>query len=312
MPVIRINADGATPALHGAPHPLGPTLERALANPGPIVVMVHGYKFRPYDPVHCPHTHIFSLGDTNTCPKALSWPRHLGFGRGNRNEGLAIAFGWQARGSLWQARDSAERAAIALADLVARLRRIAPQRPINIIAHSLGAHLSLTAIRRMQAGDLGRVILLNGAAYRGLATTALESAAGQACELFNVVSHENALYDSLFECVLRPDTRHDRALGRGFSAPNALTLRLDAPATLARLAALGFPVAARAHWHCHWSTYLRPGVFPLYQGLLRTPERTPLRHLEHLLSTPAPTPPSQESERGWKFPTLSLAMKQAS
>ncbi|MDO6796822.1 hypothetical protein [Shimia thalassica] len=101
MPVIRINAEGDIPVLHGGHRSLAPTLTHALKQNGPVVVMVHGYSFLPYDRIHCPHRHIFSGADHLANPKALSWPKNLGFGTGLPDEGLAIAFGWHARGTLW-------------------------------------------------------------------------------------------------------------------------------------------------------------------------------------------------------------------
>ncbi|MDV4143357.1 alpha/beta hydrolase [Shimia sp. FJ5] len=288
MPLIRINADGQRPVLHGAPHPVAPVLFRALAAPGPIVIMVHGFKFLPGDPRHCPHTHIFSTGESHDCPKALSWPRQLGFGRNASDEGLAIAFGWSARSGLRAARQEAETAARALAELVAMLSEIAPDRPVNLIAHSLGAHLVLSAMQRVARGVLGRVILLNGATYQSHAEAALAASGGQGAELLNIVSRENAPYDFLFEKVLPSEQSGDRALGRGLRARNALTVRLDDPRTLETLADMGHVIAPRRHRHCHWSTYLRPGVFPFYNALIRTPARLPLQHLQDRLATPQP------------------------
>lgn len=290
MPLIRINADGQRPVLHGAPHPVAPILDRALAAPGPIVIMVHGFKFLPGDPRHCPHTHIFSTGKSHDCPKALSWPRQLGFGRNASGEWLAIAFGWSARGRLRSARQEAENAAIALAELVAMLSRLAPGRPVNLIAHSLGAHLVLSTMCQVARDVLGRVILLNGATYQSHAKTALAAPGGQGAELLNIVSGENAPYDFLFEKVLPSERRGDRALGRGLSARNALTLRLDDPHTLETLADMGHVIAPPRHRHCHWSTYLRPGAFPFYNGLIRTPARLPLQHLQNRLAAPTPKP----------------------
>ena len=294
MPLIRINAEGQRPVLHGAPHPLVPVLERALGAPGPVVVMVHGYRFLPGDPRHCPHTHIFSCGTDHDCPRAISWPRQLGFGRGAPGEGLAIAFGWSARGRLREARDTAGTAALALTSLVDGLTRLAPHRPVNLIAHSLGAHLVLKAMQQMPRGGLGRVILLNGATYRSLAETALASPGGQGVELFNVISRENAPYDFLFEKTLPPSFRGDRALGHGLTARNALTLRLDDAQMLDTLAEMGHAIARRRHRHCHWSTYLRPGALSFYNALIRQPERLPLAHLQTRLRPPMQAQPTRK------------------
>ncbi|SFL61051.1 alpha/beta fold hydrolase [Shimia aestuarii] len=274
MALIRINADGRTPRLHGAGQGLEPTLRRVLATPGPIAIMIHGFRFQPADPAHCPHHHILSLKDT-AHRKALSWPRHLGFD----SQGVGIAFGWTARGSLKQALKAALRASRALAALIATLHRLAPHRPVHLIAHSMGGFLALRALPHAPAGAVGRVILLNAAAFERDAIRALASPAGRRAELFNISSRENAPYDYLFARLLR---RRDRLLGRGLNAPNALTLRLDDRQTLDHLATLGFPIAPRRRMVCHWSTYLRPGVFPFYRSLIHEPARLPLAQLQTL------------------------------
>ena len=287
MPILRINAQNEVPQLHGVSHALGPVLHRALGQDGPIVVMVHGYRFLPGDGGNCPHRHIFAP-DTTTNHRGLSWPRHLGFGRGHLQDGLAIAFGWNARGSLWRARKTASEAARALAYLVRMIRKIDTTRPVHVIAHSLGGYLALEAMQHLWAGDLGRVILMNAAAYQSQAKAALRTPAGRECELFNVISRENNLYDLMFERIFRPNVRCDRALGRGISARNAVTLDLGNRVILARMRDIGFPVAAPAHWACHWSTYLRPGIFPFYQSLLRAPARLPFSYLQHILRADIP------------------------
>ena len=58
--------------------------------------------------------------------------------------------------------------------VLARIARIvAAQRPglrVNVIAHSLGARVALSALPRLRAGAISRLILLSGAEYRGRAS----------------------------------------------------------------------------------------------------------------------------------------------
>jgi len=98
MALIRINAEGRKPVLHGTDAPLSPVLNRALETTGPITVMLHGYKFQPNSANYCPHAHIFAPIDA-ACTKAVSWPDRLGFLSQSENSGVGIAFGWQARGT---------------------------------------------------------------------------------------------------------------------------------------------------------------------------------------------------------------------
>lgn len=281
MPLLRLDALGETPHLHGSADAPGPLLaEAARTGAGPIIVMVHGYKFVPGHPGRCPHGHILSLEERGDCWKALSWPRALGFGGGGPDEGLGVALGWNARGTIWRAYDRAAEAGAALAQAIEVLHTAAPHRPIHALAHSLGARVVLQALARLPERAVNRAILLAGAEFASRAEAALATPAGRAAEIVNVTSRENDLFDFLLERLIGPPRPGDVTLGHGLGErPGALTLQLDDPATLSVLRARGFPVAAPARRVCHWSAYLRPGVFDLYRALLRRPENLPLAAL---------------------------------
>jgi hypothetical protein len=279
MPLVRINADGDRPVpeedLAAATHSLGPG--------APVIVLIHGYKYTPGDPRRCPHDHILSL-KPRPAARAISWPRHLGFGRG-ANEGLCIAFGWNARGTLWQAHAEARRAGRALAHAICRLRATTSA-PVHIMAHSLGARVALAAFHDLPPLAIGRAILLAGADTRSAAEAALATAAGSTAEVVNVHSGENTLFDLLFRAAIHPHRPFARTLGAGLGRedPRWLDLAIDAAGTRAHLAAQGFRIAPPARAVCHWSAYLRPGLLPLYRTLLR--EDLPLSALRP--AAPAP------------------------
>ena len=269
MPIVRINASADGLRLHTSPRPVWPTLSRANRSDGPIIVMIHGFKYQPGQKQHCPHRHILSL-DPEALPwRSPSWPRQLGFGVGNAGEGLAIAFGWQARGALWQAQERGRLAGRALADLLTRLKDQAPDRPIHILAHSLGVDPALEALTHTRPGVIRRIVSITGACYRSRAEDALDSLPGRAAEFINVTSRENDLFDFLFERAITPPRARDRAIGQGLRAPNAVTIQLDCPRTLDHISRLGATVAAPQHRVCHWSGYMRPGVLRFYSNLLR-------------------------------------------
>ena len=273
MPLVRITAEEEGLRLFNGSAAVAPALRAALVHPqagaGPVVVMIHGFKYRPGHPEHCPHRTILSLARNPQIRRNLSWPRHLGFGRGRPDEGLAVAFGWEARKSLRQACRTALDAGIRLAELVTLLRSIAPARPVHIVAHSLGARVALAAMARLAPGALDTVILLTGAEFTSAARAALDSPCGRGARVLNVTSRENDVFDFLMERCVAPPEPGDQMLGLGrLRAPNLVTLQLDDPATLAALRRAGFPLAAPAGRICHWSAYLRPGVFPLYRALL--------------------------------------------
>lgn len=291
MPIIRINARGRSLCLHGSPQPMASVLNRTRSVPGPVIVMTHGYKYRPGHKECCPHRYILSLRPEAKPWIAPSWPQALGFGDRTSDEGLAIAFGWDARGALWQAHNRAQEAGRALADLIKALRHVNPNRTVHFLGHSMGAEVVMEALHHLPAGALNRIISLTGATYRYRALEALQSPAGQKAEFINVTSRENDLFDFLFERLIAPGSRGDRAIGLGIEAPNAVTLQLDCPRTLAHLASLGPRIDAPQHRVCHWSSYMRPGVLSLYRELLRNHQNLPLSVLRRGLP--------QHSSRRW-------------
>jgi len=285
MPLVRVDFS-ETGGLAG----LQMAAREAARGTGPVIVMIHGYRFSPGDPRHCPHRHILALDPARGGRKALSWPRALGFGAGGADEGLGIAFGWPARGSIWAAYGRAALAGRGLAVLVRALRDAAPHRPVHLIGHSLGARVGLQALPHLPEAALSRAILLAGAEYASRAETALATPAGRAVEIVNVTSRENDLFDMLLERLIAPARPGDRSLGQGLTPRrNALTLQLDDPRTLAALAARGYRVAPPGRRICHWSGYLRPGVFDLHADLLRRPEALTLAVLRAALPA-APEP----------------------
>ena len=143
--------------------------------------------------------------------------------------------------------------------------------------------MALGALARVTPGAVGRVILLAAAELQDRAEAAIASPAGMLAEVINVTSRENDLYDLAMELALSGGRR--RALGFGLPRRTErwLDLQIDAPDTLSALKGMGFPVGGRALRCCHWSPYLRDGVFELYAAALRNPEALPLwllrRHL---------------------------------
>lgn len=269
MPTLRVTAGQEGPELHRSSAALMPLLAGVLArDPGPVTIMVHGFRYQPGHQKHCPHRSLFSTRPSIVGPRIVSWPQKLGL-RGQHGEGLGVSFGWSARGSIWQAYRAALDAARSLHTLLDMLHHLHPERPVSIVAHSLGARVALAAIESAGPDRVQRLILLAGAEFRSAALAALRSPCGAGCEVLNVTSRENDLFDLLTEFLLSGPSRKQRTLGRrGPGLPNMATLSLDDDASLQALRPLGFPIAPPQRRVCHWSPYLRAGVFPLYRAFL--------------------------------------------
>jgi len=306
MPLMQLNVDGPFPASRTKD-----ALERALAATpaqAPVVICIHGYKFSPHVPQHDPHDHILALNPGTDCPKALSWPRGLGFGSGEADEGLCIALGWEARGTIWQAYAQARLAGEALARLIWTIKR-----PVHVIGHSLGARVALSALPHLSEGAVARMILLAAAEFRSTALFAMDSAAGRSAEVINVTSRENDLFDLMAELALTPDHGASRTLGSGLGQDlrGWCDLQIDDAGTRACLAQLGYTIPEADKRVCHWSPYLRDGVFDLYRTALRHPEQLPIGLLKHLMPD-APAPRYSRLFRGRRTASLLSFSRKAS
>lgn len=274
MPLVRATAAA------GLDRPLPP-----IPGGAPIIVMVHGYRFSPSQPAHDPFTHILAPVRARPGNRALPWPRHLGFGRGDPMEGLGVAFGWEARGSFWRVRREAWRAGEALAGVVEGLRAELPGRPVHVVSHSLGARVTLRAMRLLPEGALGRVVLMSPAEHRGAARLAMASPAGQRAEVISVRSAENRAFDALLQFLV---PWPEPVLGLGLAGlPNWLDFDPCDPLVREAAARLGHPIAPRRWRVCHHSSYARPGLMRLYRALLREPARLPLSALRVGRAAPA-------------------------
>ncbi|WP_166416464.1 alpha/beta hydrolase [Cochlodiniinecator piscidefendens] len=263
-------------------------LEQALhhtSDEGPIVILLHGMKFSPSDPSNSPHKHILALSPDPMFSRAISWPRHLGFGKKRPETGLCIAFGWEACKGFRAAYREAAMAGRQLAQLIELIKSSAPNRKIQVFAHSMGARVFLAALPHLPANAVERAILMAAAELSNVAEQVMKTPAGRTVEIFNITSRENDWYDFLVEWASAPFTMGARSLGHGLKKPcgNWLDIQLDCPRTLRRLARVGFRISPPAHLVCHWSGYLRPGMFGFYQALLRHPQKHSLDQIRALL-----------------------------
>jgi len=260
---------------------------QALPDGAAVTVMVHGFRFAPGAAAHDPHRHILALAPTRSCWKAVSWPRHLHLDR--PGAGLGIGFGWQARGRLDRVAQRAFDIGAQMAGMIRCINMLRPGVHVNIIAHSLGARVALSALAALPRGDVDRIILLSGAEYRDHARSAMRSPAGRAVQVLNVTSGENAPFDALFRLSVPPPRLTDWPLAAGLPDLAGWTdLRVDCPHGLAALRSLGFATRAPTTRICHWSTYLRPGLFRLYRALCAPGQTDLLPRLAEALHRPGP------------------------
>jgi pimeloyl-ACP methyl ester carboxylesterase len=249
----------------------------------PVTIMIHGYRFCPFSADHDPHRHILSLTPRSDCWKAVSWPRHLHLDR--PGTGLGIGFGWPARGALprvaWRAHDAGR----GLGRMIDAIHRARPDVPVQIVAHSLGARVALTALETAPPAVIRRMIVMSGAEYRGAAERALTRHAASDTKILNVTSGENAAFDLMFRLAVAPPRPLDRPLSAGLRhRAGCIDLAIDAPEARAALHSLGHRLRAPATRICHWSGYMRPGLFAVYRRMLDPGDPSFAETLAHALT----------------------------
>lgn len=253
-----------------------------LPDGAPIVILLHGYRYDPDRRPSDPHRHIFAFRETTACRKTRSWPLGLGFTRHADAGGLCIGFGWPARLSHVDTLLRSGRTGFAevyraapfyggqLACLVNLIHRMAPGRRLDIVAHSLGARVALSALPRLERAP-GRMILLGAAEYRSEARRFLDASGPEGHpEIYNITARFNDLYDTMFEIFAPRQEAADRALGAGLpDAPAGwIDIQIDRGDVTAWINDRGIPLRTAITRFCHWGFYTRGGAFGLYRAIL--------------------------------------------
>ncbi|MEL7184747.1 MAG: hypothetical protein AAGK57_14000, partial [Pseudomonadota bacterium] len=257
MALLRIDAKACRPCLADGTAPWA-ALHRHLAAMGKsqtVVIVTHGLRYGPGRQGSDPHATLLSAApDGGRHWKCRSLPRRLHLGQGQIRAGQGIAFGWNGMGSLWRALHQARTAGLALAHLCVAIRSARPDLRISVMTHSLGARVVTEAMLRAPIPVIDRALLLTPADYRGRAARALAAPGGRLAHVVAVQTRENWLFSTLFAAALPPW----RTLAWGPDHARWVDFLPD------RMAQMGIaPPTTRI---CHWSSYLRPGLWPLYRS----------------------------------------------
>lgn len=328
MAMLRLAARGRTPLIFdpsrcGDAPELSPATIRssapALRKIKPLVVMVHGYKFDPFNPdVANPHDYLYHFDPDRVAAdrwqRPASWPVGLGFRDGDKwgVDGLCVGFAWSSRpqqriGAFCRAYQEASQAGRALLQTLDDLSEAYPSRDIDIFVHSLGARVALTALRvaaKRGRADLleriGRVILLGPAELVSVARDTM--VAIERCdparkpEIYSVVARENDFFDVLLERFapkiegVTPVCVGSHGLSKDFGG--WLDLQLDSPALKQWLAERSIVIGGGPRRACHWGLYNRPGALEFYAKILRD---RPRWSIEAMRAAGVPT----EQEQRW-------------
>ncbi|MCP5075883.1 MAG: alpha/beta hydrolase [Rhodobacteraceae bacterium] len=177
----------------------------------PIVVYVHGHK---------------------------AWPHPDLLAQADRQSGLAITFCWPAFDRIFklvpdvgQLYADAGTAALALAWLLNLLGDIAPNRPVDLMVHSLGARVGLQTLRHLKHRNLSRFVCLAGVEFSAVTLLALQAPAARKVEFYNVTSERSLLFHQLMHFFGPRPGPAEGLLCRGFAFPrkNWIDIHLEAP-----------------------------------------------------------------------------------
>lgn len=291
MAYLGITACDAELAVAGAGGSVRDALTEKLAGvpaTEPVVILVHGYKFHPGFPDTDPHRSLYALPAARSCRKVRSWPQGLGFAADAGATGLCIGFAWPAdephltnliargRTGFAAVYDRAEAYAARLAALVREVQALAPGRPVDLLAHSLGARVALAALPHLEETP-GRVLLLGAAEFDARACDILgRLRMARLPQVYNVTARANDLYDLIFETFAprgAPGARGDRALGLGLGPGRAVAhwidMQLDRAEVTDWINRRGIALSPSKARPCHWGFYTRPGAFAVYEAILR-------------------------------------------
>ncbi len=216
MAVIQVNVRGNQVVNPKWPRrDLRHTLEPALADlpaGAPIVIYVHGHQ---------------------------DWPHPDVLAQARQQVGLAITLNWPATARFFGALPDvnqlyfdAGNAAPALAWLINLLGELAPDRPIDLLAHSLGARVGLQALPLLQHSNLARLVGLAAVEFSAITLLALTAPAARNMAFYNVTTEKTLLFHRIMHHFGPRPGPADGLLCKGFAFPrgNWVDIRLDRPA----------------------------------------------------------------------------------
>jgi pimeloyl-ACP methyl ester carboxylesterase len=179
-----------------------------------------------------------------------------------------------------------------LAHLLNQFGKIAPNRKIDIVAHSLGARVALQALSHLKRPNLGRMILMGAAEFRTAAKQAMIHSPKPGPEIYNFTSRENDLFDFLLEQMCSGQRHRDDCLGSGLpGADNTwIDIQIDHPRLPNLLKNRGIDLSPGRQALSHWGFYTRPGLFDLYSAILRDRPNWSIRALRSRMELPEQEP----------------------
>ncbi len=257
-------------------------LNRMITNcspEAPVVILIHGLRYSWRQGRGCnPQTTLYLAEpleeDRRRRPLRANWPHQLGFTENGREDGVCIAFGWDA-GRISDLRKADEMLARHTPALVSVIEAIhAAGREADCFGHSLGSALVLNAIFNQPGLPVRRALLLGPAERRSRAAQAALVQQNHAqTEFLHVMARANDVFDEAYhQLAPRAEDVYDPPLGVegiGVALSNWMDLQIDHPETRRWLASCGLPPTRPPERLSHWAYYNDPSVMAFYASVLR-------------------------------------------
>lgn len=108
-----------------------------------------------------------------------------------------------------------------LADLINGLRKIAPDSPVDVVAHRLGARVALMAVHRARSKMWRRLLLSNAFEYSARTLAALDCPMGRHLDCHNLIMRNNNITAFFFDRLGPKPGPADRAICFGYKFAHA-------------------------------------------------------------------------------------------
>lgn len=307
MAILRLNGAENGDVFAAAGRPWAERLTEALSTipeEAPVVLLLHGMRYSWRRGGVCdPQRTLYA---TEGARAGTAWPKRLGFSEED-DDGVCIAFGWDAPGliSVASANASAARAAPALKQVLELTHGLG--RRIDVFAHSLGCALLFQAMTNAPRGAVRRAVLLGPAVRRG-AGRRIASMRPET-EFLHVMARANDLFDEAYHRLLRDrGDAHDKPLGvagAGGDLENWLDFQLDHEEAQAWLTTCKSRPTVLTRPICHRLFYEDDAAMALYRDVLRDAAPSCFSTLRR---DGAPTEIARRWSRIGEVPRLGLAM----
>lgn len=316
MAILRVCADEGGRVFETGGGDWRARLNRMIADcppEAPVVILIHGLRYSWRADRGCdPQTTLYLSEpleeDRRRRPLRANWPYQLGFTESGRDDGVCIAFGWDAGrlSSLGNANVVLARFAPALVAVFETIQLAG--READCFGHSLGSALILDAIAAQPGLPVRRALLLGPAERRSRASrAAFAQQARTQTEFLHVLARANDVFDEAYhQLAPRTEEADDLPLGAsgiGAGLTNWMDLQIDHPETRRWLASCGLPPTRPPERVSHWVYYSDPSAMAFYASVLRDTSPSCLKTLR---DARAPT----EIEARWRrlqpviFPAL--------